>query len=427
MLRHTVNHVKLANGSEGLFIDTPDSSVVSIDIVFRAGDYLSPKGKMDTAHVLEHMVLGANEKYPTAREFSKEFTKYGAYNNAYTGDYQLGYDAECEISEVQRIVDLLCVAIESPLFTEKDFDAEIGNVREELKMRKNNEDAELAYCLEDKLGFVPISYELRTEELNSVTLDDIKEHYEKTHKGSNMRFIIVGPIASEVDGLKKRLEAIELGAGDGIMGLPDERPRNLPDPLVLENSSLDNVCYRYEVVMPKLEGTKEHDSLVALYDLLFDGFHSRVFGELREKGLVYGIHGGTYDTKYNTMGVISGQVQDVNIDEVFAILNRELNDVAQNGIKDNELADLRKKVYGELQRQHQTVGSINSWYRDDFMLRDKILPIDGMKQRLDDITVESVKQAAQKLLANDIAGLGFMQNPKQTVDAQALQIILTSR
>ena len=78
-MQHTVSKVKLDNGIEGLFVDVPSANVTTIDIVFRAGDYLSPPGKTDTAHVMEHLVLGANKTYPSAKEFSKEFTKYGAF------------------------------------------------------------------------------------------------------------------------------------------------------------------------------------------------------------------------------------------------------------------------------------------------------------------------------------------------------------
>ena len=331
-MQHSVSEVSLPNGVKGIFIDIPSANVTSVDIVFRAGDYLSPEGKTDTAHVMEHLVLGANKKYPSSKEFSKEFTKYGAYNNAYTGDYHMGYEAECEAGETERIIDLLCIAIESPLFTKTDFNAEIGNVREELKMRRNNDDIELSLLLEHAMGFVPKSYRVRETELSKIELADVEAHYKKTHTTSNLRFVIAGPVAQSKQYITERLAQMQLPKGTGHIPLPDEVPHTIPEIMLVKNANLDNLCYRWEAVLPKFSSYLERDSLNAVHEILFNGFHSRVFGELRERGLVYGIFGSYYETKENTVHVISGQVQSANISEVFIVLRRELDKVANEGI-----------------------------------------------------------------------------------------------
>ena len=411
-MEHVVNEVSLNNGAKGLFIDVPSATVTSFDIVFRAGDYLSPKHKTDTAHVMEHLVLGANKKYPSSKEFSREFTKYGAYNNAYTGDYHMGYEAECESSETERILDLLCVAIESPLFNIKDFNAEVGNVREELKMRKNNDESELALRLENAMGFVPKSYADRIKELNNVTLKDIENHYKKTHKSSNLRFVIAGPVKNIVNKLTERLEQLDIAKGEGLIALPIEKPSALDDILQMQNSNLDNLCYRYEIVMPLCIDNIPRDSMNALFDVLFSGFQSRVFGDLREKGLAYGIFAGLYDTKNHTVANISGQVQTNNFYELLDILKKEILDIAKNGITDAELHELKRRAYGEVQRQHQTVSQISSWYRYGFTMHEQINDFKMFRSRLDNITIDSVKHSANSLINANVKAMGVMFNPK---------------
>ena len=420
-MQHAVNKVSLHNGIEGIFIDVPSANVTTIDIVLRAGDYLAPAGKTDTAHIMEHLVLGANKKYPSAKEFSKEFTKYGAYNNAYTGDYHMGYEAECEASETARILDLLCVAIEAPLFSEQDFAAEVGNVREELKMRRNNDDVELSLLLENAMGFVPKSYRLRAKELPAITLQDVADHYQRTHTTSNMRFVIAGPIDKYQSDICARLESIGLAKGQGYTPLPDEVPVPLQKPLVVTNNNLDNMCYRWEVVLPSFADYVERDSLNALQEVLFNGFHSRVFGELREKGLVYGIFGNYYETKNNVVNVINGQVQSKNIHKVFSILRRELDTIAHHGIDDTELEELKKRAYGEVQRYNQTPGQLSGWYRQAFIQSNEIMYFDDIGPRLDAITNSSIITAAQRLLESDINGLGFMHSSNDTFNAEQLQ------
>jgi predicted Zn-dependent peptidase len=129
-MKHTVTEIKLENGIAGLLIHVPDASVMTFECNFRAGEYLVDSEKWETAHIMEHMLLGANELIPKARAFQAEFEKNGAYSNASTGSYDIIYEAECADFEWDRVFGLLLTAITKPLFLAEEFDAEFGNVRE---------------------------------------------------------------------------------------------------------------------------------------------------------------------------------------------------------------------------------------------------------------------------------------------------------
>ncbi len=86
-MKHSVSEIVLNNGAKGLFIHVPDASVMTFDINFRAGEYLVDKLKWETPHIMEHVLLGANELLPKARVFQAEFEKNGAYSNASTGTH----------------------------------------------------------------------------------------------------------------------------------------------------------------------------------------------------------------------------------------------------------------------------------------------------------------------------------------------------
>ena len=114
-MKHTVSEVKLGNGARGLLINVPDASVMSFLINFRAGEYLVEKGKWETPHLMEHVLLGANELIPKARLFQAEFEKNGAYSNASTSSYDIVYEAECADFEWDRIAQLLSISISKPI------------------------------------------------------------------------------------------------------------------------------------------------------------------------------------------------------------------------------------------------------------------------------------------------------------------------
>ena len=131
-MKHRVKEIKLKNGVAGLLVDVNDASVMSMELNFRAGDFRSPKNKWEVAHVLEHMVFGANSKYPKSRLFQAELQKNGACMNASTSAYDLNYIVECADFEWDRVMDLVHRSITSPLLSDEEVQAETGNVREEL-------------------------------------------------------------------------------------------------------------------------------------------------------------------------------------------------------------------------------------------------------------------------------------------------------
>src|SRR6202167_145616 len=177
-MRHTVSEINLNNGAKGLLIHIPDASVMTFDFNFRAGEYLVKPDKWEVPHLMEHVLLGANEMIPRARDFQAELEKNGAYSNATTGVYDITYEAECADFEWDRVLGLLLLAITKPLFLEEEFKAEFGNVQEEMTARSNNHFRRLSLEMRERLGLIAKTDTDRLQLMGNVTLDDIRAHYQ---------------------------------------------------------------------------------------------------------------------------------------------------------------------------------------------------------------------------------------------------------
>ena len=81
---HTASEISLKNGAKGVLIDVPGATVMDFEFNFRAGEYLVERPKWEVPHLMEHVLLGANQLIPKARLFQAEFEKNGAANNAST-------------------------------------------------------------------------------------------------------------------------------------------------------------------------------------------------------------------------------------------------------------------------------------------------------------------------------------------------------
>lgn len=408
MLKHKVELVKLKNGAKGLLVDVPDSSVMNFDFNFRAGDYLSPKNKWDTAHLMEHMVLGANKKYKKSIDFSKEFCKNGAFNNAYTATYHMSYTADCADFESERILDLLCLAIEAPLFLESEFEAEHANVREELKGRRNNHFSDLSLRMGETMGFSDLGYQGRIKQLDNISLNDIKNHYRKTHTCPNLRFMIAGNIGSRKKSIIKRIEDIALSHKGARLELPKESLISLNKPMTVRNKTIENVYYRWETVIDHVLTEAEEDAVSALFGTLLSTLHSRIFGKAREKGLTYHISFDRYRTTDKYAWWIGGQVMPKNIDKLFDLFVQELSAVAEGDFSQEETNDTKQFALGSFQKAFQTSGQLIDGYMEQFVFNDRIEDYFKIPKRIESITRKDIINAAKLCLnQNNPWGIGF--------------------
>lgn len=424
-MKHTVSEVSLDNGARGLFIHMPDASVMTFEIDFRAGEYLVEREKWETPHLMEHVLLGANELIPKARAFQAEFEKNGAYNNASTGTYDITYEAECADFEWDRIADLLLTAIDKPLFLEEEFVAEFGNVREELTGRSNNHFRHLSLALREAYGFKVLTDQTRLQLMDNVTLEDIRNHYTNTHTTSNMRFVIAGNIpASRKKTLISLLENIELPHGDGRIPLPHEQPNTLRSPLYIHNETVDNLYFYIDTYMHRKMDDAEFDALSMIDVILMETLHSRILGTARERGLVYSMSSGFGQNNNSSNWWLGAQVMPKNAPALFDIITHEFQDVLAGNINSADVAAAKQYALGRHQRGGQTVSGVASAYSTRYFFDGVIDDYYKIPERIELVTKDSIMAITEQMFADKTWGIGFLGSSgvKFTEELQA-QII----
>ena len=292
-MKHIVSELVLPNGCRGLLVDISEASVMTFMFNFRAGEFLVPKDKWETPHLMEHLLLGANKNFPRARDYQAEFEKNGAYNNASTSIYDVTYESECADFEWSRILDLLLMAITSPLFLESEFKAESGNVREELVGRSNNHFRHLGISLRINYGLIGKTDQERLKLIHNIALEDIQAHYKKTHKAANLRFIIGGNLTPKRrERIEQLLGNIDLPKGSHRYLLPNEQPHALTEPLYIRNRTVDNIYFYVDTFIRSRLNDPEIDAIDLLNIILTETLYSKIYGTAREQGLVYDMSSG---------------------------------------------------------------------------------------------------------------------------------------
>jgi len=398
-MKHVVQEVKLRSGARGLLIDVPGASVMSFQFQFRAGNrYVKHKDIYETAHVMEHMAFGANSKFKSEHEYEAEFTKNGAYHNAYTSDLSMVYVADCADFEWERILDLQRVAICSPKFNEEELVAERGNVRSELTGRLNNHNSVLWPKIQQLLGEDILTFWQRIQTINNVQLKDIREHYKRTHTAKNMRFVIAGKLTGRKSELMRRLEEWDLAEGERFDVPKDEISSG--NTTLIRRKEASNLTFGLTMMLPREITDTEADAMDALDHILTGTMHSRIFGTARSKGLAYGVFSDTSAGFHDSSWDFGGQVNHDTAGKLFDIIVKEIKCVLDGNITEKELDAAKSYALGRHQMGAQTAGQISNFYTNRYFADGVVKDYEKIPQAINATNREQMVKTAQEFISH---------------------------
>lgn len=405
-MKHTIEEITLENGAKGLLVHVPDAMVMDVYINFRAGEYLVEREKWETPHLMEHVLLGANDEFPRARDFQAEVEKNGAYSNASTDVYDIVYETECADFEWDRVFRLLLVAIAKPLFLQEEFDAEFGNVREELAARANNHYRQLGAASRKAYGLVAETDKDRLELMQNVTLDDVREHYRRTHTTDNMRFVIAGNIGRRRSTIMQMLESIELPRGERFI-MPDEVVTLPKSPVAIHNSSVDTLYFYIDTFQARRLEEAELDALSVANAILTETLYSKILGTARERGLVYSMNSGFQQIKLSSNLWFGSQVSVANAPALFDIVIEQLGNVFRGELAEADIAAAQAYVIGRYQRSAQTVASTAGGYTGRYFFDEHVDDYYQYPERIQAVTKQSIVNATRAMFSEGVGGLGL--------------------
>lgn len=397
-MKHTTTEVRLKNGARGLLIDIPGATVMSFQFHFRAGNrYVKSKEIYETAHIMEHMAFGANAQFASEHAYESEFTKNGAYHNAYTSDLSMCYVADCADFEWDRILELQRVAICHPKFKNTELDAEKGNVKSELTGYLNNHNRLLWPKVQQLLGEDIYSYNQRLKTIASITVQDIREHHTRTHTSDNLRFVVAGKLYGRKKKILASLEAWELPRGERFEVPRDELHKAKPH--LIRRKEATNLNFAFSMTVPRELSDEENEAMGCLDQILTGTLHSRIYGAARRKGLAYSVFSGTSAGFYESSWDFGGAVNLDRSEELMDIIVREVKAVLEGRIREDELESAKSYALGRHQMGAQTVAQISNFYANryfgDGVVKDYLKVPEAIRR----VTLERINLTAREFIA----------------------------
>lgn len=400
-MKHSVEEITLRNGARGLLIDIPGATVMATRIEFRAGMlYAKNKDIYELPHVVEHLAFGANARFKNEQQFEAEFTKNGAYHNAWTSDVSVCYETECADFEWDRIMELQRLSICEPKFNEEELKSEKSNVRSELTGYMNDYYRLLWPRVQQAVGEDVLDLAARRETISNIELKDIREHYRRTHTAKNMLFIIAGKMKGRKRKIIRELENWPLKEGEKF-----EIPRadlHAGEMVAIRRKDASNITFGFSLVTPRHLEPNEVFAMNCLNHILNGTMNSKIFGTARKRGLVYGMGSSIAANAHNTYWDFDGEVNLENAEELFSLIQEEMMKALNGEVSEEDFEAAKSYALGRFQMGAQTPSQIADYYAENYFTNEMIERYDDMPN-----LIRGIDRARMIELAREFAGSGI--------------------
>lgn len=384
----------------------------------RVGAMDEVDGVSGVAHVLEHMMFKGT---PTVKagEFSRRVAALGGRENAFTNRDYTGYYQQIPSNRLAEVMQLEADRFANNQWVDEEFRKELEVVKEERRMR--TEDNPLALMNEALNAAVFVASPYRRpivgwmSDLESLTPMDARTFYQRWYVPANAAVVVAG----DVDVAQVRALADKYYGQLPVRGVPERKPRMEPVQVGLKRIAFKapaeqaNVTLAFKVPslqwQGSLPGTSQDDTdalALTVLSAVLDGYQ----GARLERALTQGqdrvadsagAYNGLWGRGPQLFMLMGVPVAGKTTAQVEQALRAQVQRIAAEGVTEAELARVKtqwvaSEVYklDSLFNQARELGT--QWAQG--------LPVDAgerLIERLRGVTADQVKQVALKYFGDD--------------------------
>lgn len=191
---------QLANGLTVLIREDHRAPIVVCQLWYRVGSSYERPGITGISHALEHMMFKGTRRYP-GNTFSRTIAEQGGRDNAFTGRDYTAYFQTLERSRLEICLQLEADRMSNLVLDESDFAREIEVVKEERRLR--TEDNPRAYTWEAAraAAFQTSPYRQPIigwmSDLEGLRLKQLRSWYYRYYGPNNAALVIAGDVQPE--------------------------------------------------------------------------------------------------------------------------------------------------------------------------------------------------------------------------------------
>jgi len=359
---------RLDNGLKLIVREDHRAPVVVSQLWYKVGSSYETPGKTGLSHALEHMMFKGSAKLGPG-ESSRVLRELGAEENAFTSDDYTAYYQVLASDRLSVAFELEADRLASLRLPPEEFKREIEVIKEERRLRTEDNPSAKAYERFQALAFPASGYHTPTigwmADLERMTVEELRAWYETWYVPNNATLVVVGDVVpSEVHALAQRYfgsiaqRPVPQAQIPLELSTPGQRLLTLHLP-----TQLPSLMMGFNVPGLATSKTPREVHALRLIGALLDGGYSARLPSRLERGeeLVSGA-GSSYDayTRGDSLFVLSAtpNVQKgKTLSEVEAGLWRQLDDLKNTPPSAEELARVRAQVIAGLVYERDSITS----------------------------------------------------------------------
>ncbi len=339
----------LPNGLKVLLKEEHKAPVVTFQIWYKVGSRNEKLGTTGMSHLLEHMMFKGTKKYGP-KTFSQTVQRNGGNDNAFTGKDYTAYFETFAADRAELSLDLESDRMQNLLLDPREFTSEREVVKEERRMRTDDDPTSTMVEEMTAEAFIAHPYEWPVigwmADISSITRDDLVNHYHTYYAPNNATIVVVGDFDTKTlfPKIEKYFGRIPRGPavpGVGAVEPPQTGERRV---VVKREAELPAVFAGYHT--PTIKDPDTY-ALEVLQGILSSGKSSRLFRTLVYDKQIALYAGGDYDNVstdpdlfYLYAGVMPGKTPE----EVEKALYGEIDRFKNEPVSDEELQKAKNQI-----------------------------------------------------------------------------------
>jgi zinc protease len=339
----------LPNGLKVLLKEEHKAPVVTFQIWYKVGSRNEKLGTTGMSHLLEHMMFKGSKKYGP-KQFSQVVQRNGGNDNAFTGKDYTAYFENFASDRIAISLDLESDRMQNLLIDPKEFLSERDVVKEERRMRTDDDPTNTMVEQMTAAAFIAHPYQWPVigwmADISSITRDDLAEHYHRYYAPNNATIVVAGDFDTKtlLPMIEKYFGQIPQGPSVPKVGAVEPRQLGERRIIVKKQAELPAVFAGYHT--PDI---KHADSfaLEVLQGILSSGKSSRLYKALVYEKQLALYAGGDYDNVANDPNlfyVYAGVMPGKTTDEVEKALYAEIDKLKEAPVADDELQKAKNQI-----------------------------------------------------------------------------------
>src|SRR5919106_3280083 len=384
----------------------PGVRSVSLGFWVLAGSRDEPPVISGSSHFLEHLLFKGT-KTRSALEIAENFDAVGGDVNAFTSKEYTCYYARVLDGDLEMAVDHLADMFQHAVLRAADLDAERQVILEEINMHEDSpEDVVHDLFTETLWPDHPLGRPVlgTADSIRAATRDRVHRFYRRHYLPGNLVVAAAGNLRHEdlIGMLRARMETgrvVRTGEPPGWkLRTSGAAPVSSAKPLVKRRKTEQaHICLGTNGLA---RSDPDRFPFLIVNGALGTGMSSRLFQEIREKrGLVYSVY--SYHSQYTEAGLFScyAGTTPARARDVIALLRRELDDVASDGLTADEFERAKGHVKGSMVLSLEDPGSRMSRIGKSEISHGEILTVSQALRRVEDVTLDDARRVAKRVLS----------------------------